>query len=331
MLKFRLLTENEMKEMSKYGFGKIPKVTDFAILSGISGNYLTKEEYYNLDRRREKDRYRWLLSSDICVYHSYVNDKGEVLDWGLSHSFPAAVDRKGNITYAICNEPGYGIRPVTVLNEDIAIGANIIDENIMENEKFLVLQYGEYIRDVVDEDLNYYLDKELEEGNIFKTSKEYYPYWRYYDVKESYCRHMPIFRKSTNENFQEYLFNGKKFVVVRTNKNSLNIGNKLHDDRRIEPDKSYWLMVEPIQWTLYMDNNLMVADEVLLCGEDSRHCLVHSPYRPRYNFDNTDNMKMDNYLNKVFAKDIIPSNSLYKKEFPRDRDSYKKLVKLLNN
>ena len=39
MLKFRLLTENEMKEMSKYGFGKIPKVTDFAILSGISGNY----------------------------------------------------------------------------------------------------------------------------------------------------------------------------------------------------------------------------------------------------------------------------------------------------
>lgn len=326
MLKFRSLTENEMREMDKYGFEKIPKITDFTILSGISGNYHTKEEY-DLNRKGDNDRYRWLLSSDIRIYRSYVNEKVEVLNWGLAHSYPAAVDRKGNITYAICNKPGYGIRPVTILNEDIAMGANII----ADNDNYWILQYGEYIRNVVDEDLNHYLCKLLKEKKLYETSKEYHPYWRYYDEKESYCRVMPVIRKSTNSKLYEYLLNGKKFVVVRTNQNSLNIGNKLHDDRRIEANKSYWLMVEPIQWTLYKDSNLMVADEVLLNGEDSRGCIVHPPYAPRYNFDNTDNIKMDDYLNEVFAKDIITSCSLYEKEFPRDIESYKKLIKNLHN
>ena len=135
MSEFTLLSEKDLNELTKLGFNRRPKFTDYAILTGCQGF-------------KGDEPAKWLLSSEIKTNEAIVNENGLILELGSSHIYPAAVDDKGKITFAEENKPFYGIRPVTPMTEDIAQNIKIIKEN----KDIIKLEYGEFPQNVVSEE-----------------------------------------------------------------------------------------------------------------------------------------------------------------------------------
>lgn len=79
MSKFTLLSEKELNELTKLGFNRTPKFTDYAILTGCQGF------------KKDGETSKWLLSSNIQTNNAIVSKDGLILELGDSHIYPAAV------------------------------------------------------------------------------------------------------------------------------------------------------------------------------------------------------------------------------------------------
>ena len=292
MSEFTLLSEKDLNELTKLGFNRRPKFTDYAILTGCQGF-------------KGDEPAKWLLSSEIKTNEAIVNENGLILELGSSHIYPAAVDDKGKITFAEENKPFYGIRPVTPMTEDIAQNIKIVKEN----KDIIKLEYGEFPQNVVSEEKKKNLDKKTEEYDFSKNVKRYKPVITYYNPANP--NNFKIDRIKMP--YKEYVLDDKKFVLMVTSRDFLSVNSILNDKTKVLKDQEYWIEVKSVKWTYYKKLDLMISDKVLFTGEMTLNKIKDYMYF----YEDTDVYK---YLNEIFAKDIIPS--------PPEKNLEKSLVKL---
>jgi len=110
---------------------------------------------------------------------------------------------------------------------------------------FKEITFGEFVQTVVDQDLENILESNYNSGLINITGKYYPPYFADFP-----------------KGFQEYIYNNKKYV--RLGKNRHNAGKMLSDGRIAQPDKPYWLAVEPIKWIVSNEDDWIISKKTLL-------------------------------------------------------------------
>lgn len=280
MSKFTLLSEEELNELTKLGFNRTPKFTDYAILTGCQGF------------KKDGETSKWLLSSNIQTNDAIVSKDGLILELGDSHIYPAAVDSEGKINFAEENMPFYGVRPVTKLTEDIARNAKII----YENSKTINLEYGEFPQNVTSEDLSTQLNEQIASYEFPSNVKRYLPIITYYNPEN------PVNYKIDRIKlpYKEYVIDENKFILMITSKDFLSVNSILNDKTKVIKDQNYWLEIKPIKWTYYKDMDLMISDNVLFTGEMSMDKIKDYAYF----YEDTDIYK---YLDETFSRNIIPS------------------------
>lgn len=282
MQEFKLLQEEELNELTKLGFNRTPKFTDYAILTGCQG-------FKSYDHES-----KWLLSSDIQTQNAIVDKDGLILELGDTHIYPAAVDNKGKITFAEENQPFYGIRPVTELSDKITNNSKIIEEN----DEIIKIEYGELPKNVVSEKQKQELDNVYKDYVFPENVKRYRPIITYYNPEN------PVNHKIDRIKYpyKKYKLNDKKFILMVTDRTFMSIDSILSDKSVVTAGQNYWLEIEPINWTYYKKLNLMIADDVLFTGEINRNKIKDYMYY----YEDNDIYK---YLNETFSKDIISSDN----------------------
>ncbi len=192
----------------------------------------------------------------------------------------------------------YGIRPVV----RYSMIKDACKEPYLNENGVLETVYGQFVDKLVS-DLETYNSfmKEYYVNNLLKTDKTYtvdsVPYW-----KEN--------TSFQPKEFDEYLFNGKKYIVFNTDKNTY---YRLPSGLVIFKDKDYLFSVSDILWLVDIDTDWAVCKDVLLAGIQYNNGICDDDF-------NKNNVAM--YLNSYFSKDIIPSYvscDMEKKSFVRKR------------
>ena len=102
---------------------------------------------------------------------------------------------------------------------------------------------------------------------------------------------------------RKYKYNNEMFIKSKINlfdKNFIRLSNGL-----IYKNNSYvWIKVEPVEWIVDINNNMLISKDVLLSG-------IKFDNRNKYNmsFENT---KMYNFLNSYMINDMIYQSIDYK-------------------
>ena len=224
-------------------------------------------------------------------YHVDDDDslKGRTGFWFLSSS-----DSGGSVRYV--SEDGSrkwsnaclrsrAIRPTLPL-------ANISDisqNGVRGRSGFVEIEYGKYPQYAVDSRLNRILNDEFSAGKLRKTGKTYTTDSRMWNQNSQ------KFKPTEHEEFE---YNGKKYVRVKSN--SYGRIYELSNGFNIMPNDIVWVEVSPIVWYVSENSNMLVSKILLASG--IRFCDNGNYYG---NFKDTE---MYMFLNKYFAKDIIPRN-----------------------
>lgn len=117
------------------------------------------------------------------------------------------------------------------------------------------VEYGEYPQSVVDESIAKKLESAYLNKSIKTTGKRYTT-----DKRKIYNFN----NKFTERIHIEYEYEGKKYIRVEGDENSVNV--QLSDGRIIEEKKPYWLEVEPIVWLVDEESNIALSKRLLFAG-----------------------------------------------------------------
>ena len=174
-----------------------------------------------------------------------------------------------------------GIRPVIPMSSI----RDILDNAVRNEHGILEVEYGEYPQYAVEASLGEILEKEFTEGRLKRTGKTYTT--DSVGVRTS-KRFSPL-------KYEEFEYKGKKYVRVRANY----AAGTLTNGTIFAPYNYRWIEVSPITWYVDEKAKLLISKMILASG--IRFC-DHKQYRG--DFKATD---MYMFLNKYFAKDIVPS------------------------
>lgn len=179
-----------------------------------------------------------------------------------------AVDFFGRKSYHDVADFGIGIRPAVNMKS-----INVDEKNTKRLKNGLLeMQYGEYPQTAVMGYVNELLETAYIEKTIKRTKKNY--------TIEAY---------DGQRIYPEYEFNGKKFIRFVADERCC--GETLSTGRLISNRAVYWVQVEPIKWIVDENKHIALSKKTILAG---------------IKIGNT-NIRFDQYLNVVFANDIIPS------------------------
>lgn len=190
-----------------------------------------------------------------------------------------------------CKEKSVGARPV--------ISYSLISSELRNLEKDengnIIGEFGEYVRNVVDENLSKILENEYLNSSINQTGKDYTT--DSINLTKEFHTFQP--RKHI-----EYEYNGEKYIRFVIDSNPFNdsfyYGKRLTDGRKIKTGEVYWLKVEPIRWLIDKESDIVLAKEILFSGINFKN---ERDYKG--NFENTNIKK---FMDECFSKDIIPSS-----------------------
>lgn len=272
-VKFKILSYNEVfgdnKSQVIRELGTKCTISDFAILLGGS---VAEEKQADDDNSLEARTGYWYLSSS---------------DW-LDKVFIVGFDGEEKTLGNSARRDG-GIRPVIQYSEI---------SGILPNEKKSIsyiseVEYGEYPQNVVDSELGNKLEIEYSAGRLRKTGKKYTTDSRWHD---NYNKEFaPI-------EHEEYEYNGKKYVCVKSKANNTNY---ILSNGKNASLGYYWVEVLPIKWYVDEEAKLLISKICLASG-----IRISDSEQFNIKFRKTDMYK---FLNKYFAKEIIPENKLVDK------------------
>lgn len=235
-----------------------------------------------------------LLGASTPPRTYYVDDnaarKARTGSWYSLSSTSDGYIRAINIGGSMYNEFSFSrncaIRPVLPYSN-----ISDISQNVERGKNGLLeVEYGEYPQYVVDVELGKKLDKEYNAGRLTKTGKRY----------TTDCIKIDEYdREFQPTHHEEFEYKGKKYVMVkcRARKSSCTLSN----GDTIEPGTYVWIEVSPIKWYVDEESKLLVSKTLLASG--IRFC---GKKKYKGNFKKTE---MYMFLNKYFAKDIIPSKT----------------------
>ena len=227
------------------------------------------------------------VSSDYHV-DSDSSLKGRTGWWYLS-SFDGdgdvrIVNEIGSRTSNYAGKRSGAVRPALPYSDISDISPN----GVRGRSGFLEVEYGEYPQYVVDTSLRRALDSEFSVGRLSKTGKTYTTDSRHWNARSA--KFNPI-------EHEEFEYNGKKYVRVKSNNSGENL--KLTNGATAHPGDYFWLEVSPITWLVDENSRMLVSKTLLASG--IRFC-NDGQYR-----DDFKATEMYMFLNKYFAKDIVPS------------------------
>ena len=235
-------------------------ISDFAILLGA---YVSDDYHVDDDSSLKGRTDWWYLSSSA--------GDGDV----------RAVDRDGAREWASACRRSGAVRPALPYSNISDISPN----GVRGRSRFLEVEYGEYPQYVVDTSLGRTLDSEFSAGRLRKTGKTYTTDSRRWNA------HSEKFNPVEHE---EYEYNGKRYVRVKSNDTNENF--KLTNGVTTHPGDYFWLEVSPIVWYVDEKSKMLVSKTLLASG--IRFC-NDAQYR-----DDFKTTEMYMFLNKYFAKDI---------------------------
>lgn len=196
------------------------------------------------------------------------------------------IDWKGQFIYPSVYNKCLGARPVIEYSSIKYLASDLItDENNVKK-----VEYGEYPQTVENKEIEQILEQLYLNNNLNKTGKTYttesYITEKKFDIKVKHCKHV------------EYEYDSKKYIRLIGNCNCEY--KELSDNRYINKGKTYWIKVEPIVWLIDEKLNIAITEKIIFSG------VKFTEQHPcRDNFNRTNIYK---FMNKFFAKDIIPSN-----------------------
>lgn len=148
-------------------------------------------------------------------------------------------------------------------------------------------------------------------GLLQKTGKSYTTDSRYYKEYD---------KRFQARNFEEYEFQGKKYIRFITNSDFDNV--TLSNGTIVHPDSIYWISVEPIKWLVDEKADIALSKKLLFAGVQFKHERDYDG-----DFDKTDIKKfMDDYFSKeivtdkMYSKEQIEENK--SKEYTRKKNPY---------
>ncbi len=168
---------------------------------------------------------------------------------------------------------------------------NIASNEVRGISGVLEVEYGEYPQTVVDKNLSNILENLFNKGNLKLTGKKYTT-----DSVKAYEHSLPFQAKE----FKEYEFAGEKFI--RFVADDTNDGEILSNGEKIKEGNTYWIKVEPIKWLVDLEEDIVVAKQILFSGVQFKN---ECDYQG--NFVDTD---LKWFTDNFFAKEIISSKSL---------------------
>ena len=156
-----------------------------------------------------------------------------------------------------------------------------LSRKIGEVNGFSEIEYGEYPQTVVNENYSSELERAFSTGNLKTTGKTYTSY--------------------NNNEYIEYEYLGNKYIRFIADDDSEI--KTLSDDRKIKMGNVYWVCVEPIVWLVDEKIDLALSKYVIFSGAQFNNHLGRE--------DNFNNTAIKKFMDKHFAKEIMPSNNIY--------------------
>lgn len=240
--------------------------------------------------------------------------KGRTGGWYLSSSSGDGdvriVSNRGDCICTYAGDFSAGIRPALQYSNIYHIFLN----EVMEKDGLLEFEYGEYPQYAVDIELSNELDNELSTGGLKETGKTYTTNSR------SWCFNPESFEV---RKYYEYEYNGKKYVKVKYRVHTKSC--KLSNGEWCRYGDEIWIEVAPIKWYVDKKSRLILSK---ICLSSGIRFSKNGQYKG--NFKTTE---MYMFLNKYFAKDIVPSGAheITPKDCKLSSDSNIVIEKLLPN
>ncbi len=226
--------------------------------------------------------------------------KGRIGWWYLSSAYGA-----GGISIVDFDNSGYDsnlilsgcVRPVIPFSNISDISSNAV----RGRNGLLEVEYGEYPQYAVNSRLDRTLEYEFSAGRLKRTGKIYTTGLYTWDKNSK--TYIPV-------EYEEFEYKGKKYVRVKSD--SYRRETKLSNGVDVNEGDIVWLEVSPITWYVDEKSKMLVSKTLLASG-----IKFSNDYEYRGNFKTTNMYK---YLNKKFAKDIIPS--VIPEMTPEEREQY---------
>lgn len=171
---------------------------------------------------------------------------------------------------------------------------------VIDDKKFgiLEIEYGEYPKDFVSSKEKDILEELYKNNSLTKTGKTYTISNNIYLLGD------------TKISYEEYEYQGKKYIMF---------DSWIKEYGEIEKIvRRHWIKVEPIRFLVDKKHNFAITKNIVFYGVN-----ISNNFKYSGDFEKTYLYK---YLNEVFAKDIIPSNTYTNSvNINEDTDIYIKL------
>lgn len=156
------------------------------------------------------------------------------------------------------------------------------------------VEYGEYPQYAPDSDMQIRLESEYQRGNLRTTGRDYtFDSTRYDDYSQGF---QPV-------KYEEYEYNGKKYIRVKANSDYGSNSFKLSNGESYRNGNYVWVEVSPVKWLVDDRTQTLLSKVGLLAG-----IRFHTD-RKNYNgdFSTTD---MKEYLDKYMLRDLTQTATL---------------------
>ena len=246
-------------------------ITDFSILLG---GYVSD---YHIDNDNS-------LEGRTCNYWTKSDLRDNVVNM---------VYATGYIVYGNVDRRSIGARPVLPFSSIDSIPTN--GENVKRAEDgILEVEYGYYPQKAVEKDMQERLEMAYKNKTISRTKNSYTTdSTRYNDYGTS-------FQPQTH---QEYEYNGKRYVRVKSNSYYDGGDFILSNGEQYRDGDDVWLEVLPVKWLVDEKARMMITEKLIFAGVQFNK---ERNYHTR-DFDRTDiKIFMDRYL----SRDLVQSRGI---------------------
>ena len=250
-------------------YGTRSAITDLVILTGgeYSGAYMAPDD-------------DTLKGRTGTVYTRFTDD---------DRGFVNVVDSVGMPIWELLDSREGAIRP--------ALLSSSVFSQIFPNKGYngtWEVEYGEYPQYAPNSNMQRKLESEYQRGHLRTTGKDYtFDSTRYDDYSQGF---QPV-------KYEEYEFNGKKYIRVKANSRYDRDGFKLSNGEWYRNGDYVWVEVSPVKWLVDYSTQILLSKVGLLAG-----IRFHTD-RKNYNgdFSTTD---MKEYLDKYMLRDLTQTGTL---------------------
>lgn len=299
-IELTLLSEDEiwgdrqLDVLKKYGniaAINIAAITDLAILTGCY--YEDDWTYTAPDDNSLKGRTGWFYT------RSSAGD-GDV----------RVVNRDGDRGWTYAGKRSGGVRPVLLSS---SVFSQISPNRVRGHNGTEEVEYGEYPQYAPDSDMQRRLESEYQRGNLQTTGRDYtFDNTRYNDYSQGF---QPV-------KYDEYEYNGKKYIRVKANSCHDTANFKLSNGEYYHNGDYVWVEVSPVKWLIDDKTQTLLSKVGLLAG-----IRFHTDEK-KYNGDFS-TTEMKEYLDKYMLHDLFQGYSFNKQK--KNNDNLNEKSKKIND